>query len=187
MFFKHERCSCGEATANVQIPFTLIILIVSVSAGFVIPKFGNAQLGLIGSMINSAGFFGLFMLHSSELLISANLAIIAVGITLTRVGIWNVTLEYAPREYTGISLGMTALLFFVGMSIGPAIAGVYMQSHQVLIRDSNIGNSSTSSYYPSSQSYNLIFLTAFSISIASVAIVAVLKRRLSGVELLQNR
>jgi len=87
-------------------------------------------------------------------------------------------LQFAPKEFTGISLGMTALLFFVGMSIGPAIAGVYMQTHQVFIRNNNIG-SSIGSFYPSSQSYNLIFLTAFIIFIASIANLAVLKRRLS--------
>lgn len=151
------------SAANVQIPFTIIILVVSVSAGIIISKFGNIKPSLVGTIISTFGFLNLFLFHSSELLISANLAIIAIGLTLTRVGNWNILLEYTPKDSIGISLGMTAMLFFVGMAIGPAIASFYMQSNQLSINGSSIS-------FPSLESYDMIFITAFFISVISIAL-----------------
>jgi hypothetical protein len=153
------------SAANVQIPFTIIILLVSVSAGVIISKFGNIKPSLVGTIISTFGFFSLFLFHSSELLISANLAVIAIGLTLTRVGNWNILLEYTPKDSIGISLGMTAMLFFVGMAIGPAIASIYMQSNQVSIKGSSF-------LFPSLESYNMIFITAFFISVISIALMS---------------
>jgi hypothetical protein len=63
------------SAANVQIPFTIIILVVSVSAGIIISKFGNIKPSLVGAIISTFGFLSLFLFHSSELLISANLVV----------------------------------------------------------------------------------------------------------------
>ena len=161
--------------ANVQIPFTLIILLVSVSAGFIISKFGNMKPSLIGTIVTTLGFFGLFLFHKSELLISANLAFIGIGLTLTRVGNWNILLENTPKDFTGISLGMTAMLFFVGMAIGPTIASIYMQSNQVSVKG-------LTDLFPSSQSYNMIFITALFISLVSIALMLALKKVMSNPE-----
>jgi MFS family permease len=161
------------SAANVQIPFTIIILVVSVSAGIIISKFGNVKPSLVGTIITAFGFFSLFLFHSSELLISANLAVIAIGLTLTRVGNWNILLEYTPNDSIGISLGMTAMLFFVGMAIGPAIASIYMQSNQISIIGSSLS-------FPSLESYNMIFITAFFISVISIALMLVLKKKMSN-------
>jgi MFS family permease len=162
------------SAANVQIPFTIIILVVSVSAGIIISKFGNIKPSLVGTIISTFGFFSLFLFHSSELLISANLAIIAIGLTLTRVGNWNILLEYTPKDSIGISLGMTAMLFFVGMATGPAIASIYMQANQISIIGSSLS-------FPSLESYNMIFITAFFISVISIALMLVLKNKMSNV------
>ena len=162
------------SAANVQIPFTIIILVVSVSAGIIISKFGNIKPSLVGTIISAFGFFSLFLFHSSELLISANLAVIAVGLTLTRVGNWNILLEYTPKDSIGISLGMTAMLFFVGMAIGPAITGTYMESNQISIKGSSLS-------FPSLESYNMIFITAFFISVISIALMLVLKKKMSNI------
>jgi hypothetical protein len=59
-------------------------------------------------------------------------------------------------QYSGVAYGMT-LLFYIGMAIGPAVVGPYMQSYQVSI--STIAGLAS---YPSAESYNLIFLTAWS-------------------------
>jgi MFS family permease len=162
------------SAANVQIPFTIIILVVSVSAGIIISKFGNIKPSLVGTIISTFGFFSLFLFHSSELLISANLAVVAIGLTLTRVGNWNILLEYTPKDSIGISLGMTAMLFFVGMATGPAIASIYMQANQISIIGSSLS-------FPSLESYNMIFITAFFISVISIALMLVLKKKMSNV------
>ena len=134
-------------------------------------KFGNIKPTLVGTIVSALGFFSLFLFHSSEFLISANLAMIAIGLTLTRIGNWNILLEYTPKDSIGISLGMTAMLFFIGMAIGPAIAGIYMQSNQISIKGSSLS-------FPSLESYNMIFITAFLISVISIALMLVLKKKM---------
>ena len=130
---------------------------------------------LIGTIVTTLGFFGLLLFHKSELLISANLAFIGIGLTLTRVGNWNILLENTPKDFTGISLGMTAMLFFVGMAIGPTIASIYMQSNQVSVKG-------LTDLFPSSQSYNMIFITALFISMVSIALMLALKKVMSNPE-----
>ena len=96
----------------------------------------------------------LFIFHSSTILLSINLGIIAIGLSFSRVGGYNIIAASAPEQYSGVAYGMTVLLFYIGMAIGPAIAGLYMQSHQISV--STIAGLSS---YPSAESYNLIFLT----------------------------
>ena len=82
-------------------------------------------------------------------------------------------MEYTPLKYSGVSLGMSVVLLLIGSSIGPAIAGIYMQTHQELAK--GVGSGS----FPSPVSYNLIFLTAALISVLSIALVIILRRRIT--------
>jgi MFS family permease len=82
-------------------------------------------------------------------------------------------MEYTPLRFSGVSLGMSVVLVLIGSSIGPAIAAIYMQTHQELAK--GVGSGS----FPSPVSYNLIFLTAALISVISVSIVMILKRRMT--------
>ena len=70
------------------------------------------------------GFFSLFIFHSTGITVAINLAIVAAGISLIQVGAFNITMEYTPIKYSGISLGMSVVLLLIGSSIGPAIAGI---------------------------------------------------------------
>lgn len=117
------------------------------------------------------GFFSLFIFHSTQLLVATNLAVIAAGISLTQVGIFDITMKSTPKQFSGISLGMTVVLNILGSSIGPAIAAIYMQQNQVFLKGI-IGT------FPSSIAYNLIFLTAAMVSIVSIALVMITKNRM---------
>ena len=158
---------------NVQLPFMILSFLVSSIAGIIISKFGNLNITLVGNVISTIGFFLLFMFHSTEVLISINLGIIAIGLSFSRVGGYNIVAASAPQQYSGVAYGMTVLLFYVGMAIGPAIAGVYMQSHQISV-STVVGLSS----YPSAESYNLIFLTAGVISLISIGLALFLKKEM---------
>jgi len=164
----------GDAIAagNVQLPFMIISFSVSSIAGVIISKFGNLNITVVGNVISTIGFFLLFMFHSTEILISINLAIIASGLSFSRVVSFNIVAASAPQQYSGAAYGMTVLLFYVGMAIGPAIAGLYMQSHQLSV--STIAGLPS---YPSAEAYNLIFLTAWVISLISIGLVLFLKKQ----------
>ncbi|MGB6528116.1 MAG: MFS transporter, partial [Candidatus Nitrosopolaris sp.] len=159
------------ASAMVQLPFMIAFLAFAPSSGFIVSKIGNLKPTIAGTIIMTVGFFSLFMFHSTESIVAINLAIVAVGISLIQVGAFNITMEYTPLRFSGVSLGMSVVLVLIGSSIGPAIAGIYMQTHQELAKGVSGGS------FPSPVSYNLIFLTAALISVISVLIVMILKRR----------
>ena len=160
----------GDAltTANIQLPFMIVFLLFAPSSGFIISRLGNIKPTLIGSIISTIGFFSILLFHSTESLVAGTLAIIATGLSLTQVGGFNTILESTPRQFSGISLGMTVLLNLIGGAVGPAIAGIYMQTNQVFINGS---------FFPSLQSYNLIFLTATLLSLVSVVLVLIIRKR----------
>ncbi|MEP6576486.1 MAG: MFS transporter [Nitrososphaerota archaeon] len=157
---------------QVQLPFMLILFLVAIISGFLISKLGNVKPTIIGSVISSIGFFSLFLFHLSELSITINLIIIAIGISFTEVGAFNISTLFVPKQFSGISIGITTLLFLVGMSIGPAISGMFMEQYRIIV-DAVVGS------YPSGEAYNLIFLTSALISIVAVALTLVVTRRVS--------
>jgi len=163
------------ASAMVQLPFMIVILVFAPSSGFIVSKIGNLKPTIAGTIIMTVGFFSLFMFHSTEITVAINLAIVASGISLIQVGAFNITMEYTPRQFSGVSLGMSVVLVLIGSSIGPTIAGIYMQTHQEVIAKVVSGSGSS---FPSPISYNLIFLTAALISALSIMLVIILRGRI---------
>ena len=160
------------STGNIQLPFAIILLIFGPTSGFIISKLGSMKPVIAGTSITSAGFFGLFVFHSAPLLISTDLAILSTGLSLTNVGAMNVTILSTPSQFMGISLGTSMLMRIIGATVGPALAGMYMQSNESILKVNGIAQ-----YFPSVESYNLIFLTATAISVLSIALAIILRRR----------
>lgn len=158
-------------TAIVQLPFMILTLIVSVSSGFLISKIGNLRPTLLGSVISTVGFLLLFMYHSNEFVIAVELSIIAIGLSFAEIGAFNIALVSAPLHLSGTALGITMLLFLIGMSIGPAISGIYLEIFQSPVLGI-VGS------FPSALAYNMIFLTATVISFFSIVLTLVVTRKL---------
>lgn len=159
-------------SADIQLPFMIVFLLFAPSSGFIVSKLGNVKPTLIGSIVSSIGFFSLFVFHSTEFLVATNLAIIAAGLSLMQVGGFDIVLQSTPRQFSGISLGMTVLFNLIAGSIGPAVAGIYMQSHQVIKKDI-IGS------FPSPESYSLIFLTIALTSLVPIVLAFFLRKKLT--------
>jgi MFS family permease len=164
----------GDAVdaANVQLPFMVMFLIFASVTPFIINRIGSIKPTFIGGIVSLIGALGLLTFHSSELAVSANLAVIASGLSLTATATWNMVVSSAPKEFTGISVGVGALLLFIGMAIGPALAGVYMGNHETV--------AGAAGSYPSPGSYNLVFLTAGLLSAVSVGFALMLIRRMAA-------
>jgi MFS family permease len=161
----------GDAVdaANVQLPFMVMFLIFASITPFIINRIGSVKPAIIGGIISLIGSSGLLAFHSTAFAVSAKLAIIASGLSLTMTATWNIVVSSSPKEFTGISVGVGALLLFVGMAIGPALAGVYMGSSETV--------EGVQGSYPSSDSYNLVFLTAGLLSAVTIGFSSVLVRR----------
>jgi MFS family permease len=160
------------ATANIQLPFMVVFLVFAPFSGFIISKLGKIKPTFIGSVIAAIGFFSIFIMHSTPALVAGTLAIIATGLSLIQVGAFNIVLESTPRHLSGTSLGTTVLLNLIGGAVGPAIAGIIMQTNQVTIAGSNV----TVGSFPSPQSYYLIFLITALLSIVSIILVLIIKK-----------
>ncbi len=164
----------GDAVyaAYVQLPFMIVFLIFSSATSYIISKIGKVMPTVLGGAISIVGAFGLLMLHSTGLLVSINLTVIAIGLALTMTALWNLIVSSAPKEFMGISTGIGALLSFIGMAIGPALAGTYMHTFHMSIED-------TVGLFPSLESFNMIFLTAAVLSAVSLTFSLLLMRRTS--------
>jgi MFS family permease len=161
------------AVASVQLPFMVVLLIGTIMSGFILNRVKNTKLTLIGTVISAIGFFILFMFHSTESIVSIGLTILAAGLSLSITGAFNVILLSVPMQVTGIALGMTLLLNLVGMSVGPALAGVFQQMNQGTVQG-------VPGLFPTENAYNLIFITAALVSLASVAMAySVVKRKIT--------
>jgi MFS family permease len=172
-----EPVGFGEDAINagkVQLPFAIVLLIFGPTSGFIVSKLGSLRPIILGTFITTAGFIGLLVFHSTELLVSVNLGILSTGLSLTSVGAINVIILSTPRQFSGISLGMTSLMRIVGASIGPALAGMYMQTNQTLLDVSGMVN-----YFPSTISFEFIFLSAVIVSVASIALAIILRQRVT--------
>jgi hypothetical protein len=93
-------------------------------------------------------------------------------LALSISGGFNVILLSVPMQVTGIALGMTLLLNLVGMSLGPALSGLFQETYKGTAPG-------VAGLYPTDHAYSLIFITAALVSLASVFIaIAVSKIRI---------
>ena len=163
----------------ILIPFTVVFLILSPIVGIMVRKFGNMTLFIAGSIISVIGYFSIFQFHSSQLEVSASLAIVSTGLALLNTIGMNIVMLSTPKQFGGVTIAMVQVLTFIGMSIGPVVGAMYMESHQVHVDgiSNSFSSSSFSSSYPSSEAYYLIFLTAAIASLLFIALAIILKRQ----------
>jgi MFS family permease len=163
----------GDAVdaANVQLPFMIMFLVFASITPLIINRIGKLMPITIGTIISLIGSLGLVMFHSTEFAVSTNLAIIASGLSMTITATWNIVVSSSPKSFIGISVGVGALLLFIGMAIGPALAGVYMENHETIKGDQGS--------YPSLNSYNLVYITSALLSTVSLGFALMLRRRVA--------
>jgi MFS family permease len=164
--------------ANVQLPFMITFLVFASITPLIINRIGSVKPMIIGGIISLVGALGLTLFHSTEFALSTSLAILASGLSITMTATWNMVVSTSPKEFTGISVGVGALLLFVGMAIGPALAGVYMENHEAI--------AGVEGSYPSASSYDQIFLTASLLSGVTVVFALLLRRTAAATRLAQR-
>jgi MFS family permease len=167
------------ATANVQVPFMIVLLIGTIMSGFLLNKVGNTRLLLLGTAISTIGFFSLIAFHLTEVMVTIGLVIISSGLALSIAGVFNVILVSVPMQVTGIALGMTMLLNLVGMSVGPALAGVFQQMNQGAVAGIH-------GLFPNSNAYNMIFIAAMLMSLVSVVMAGIVARKKTSATAISN-
>jgi len=150
----------------VQMPFALVLLILGPLTGFIITKIGQTTPLLVGTVAMSFGFSLLLFMRINEFYISIYLVVISIGLSLTNVSSTNIVMLQSSFQQIGISLGISNLLRIIGSSIGPTIAGLFMQSHLFLVTL----HKNQYQYFPSAAAYDLIFGTMLFLSFSALCI-----------------
>jgi MFS family permease len=161
------------ATGQIQLPFSIVLLIFGPASGFIISKLGTVKPLIMGSVLTTLGFIGLFLFHSNVFYIAANLAILSAGLSFASVGAMNVIILAAPREYSVVTIGVSSLLRIIGSSIGPALAAMYMEMNQTSLNTNGIVT-----YFPSPFAFDMIFFSAIVLSIISIILSILLSRKI---------
>jgi MFS family permease len=165
----------AEAAGYVQLPFAIVLLIFGPTSGYIVSKLGSIRPIILGTVITAIAFFALLIFHQSAVAVAVNLAVLSTGLSLTNVGAMNITILSTPPQFIGMSLGMNNLLRIIGSSVGPALAGVFMQMFQ-----QNIQIAGKPAAFPSMQAYSIIFLTAGMLAIASICLAIYLRHHLQN-------
>jgi MFS family permease len=147
------------------LPFSIMSLIFGPTSGFIISKIGSFKVILTGAVITTFGFFSILILHTNAIQIALNLAIIGSGLSLLNVGQININTTSTPIKFIGISFGVNTLFRFIGSAIGPAIAGMFMQTNQTIMHTSY---SVKTLSFPSAESFNNIFLCMFILAAVTI-------------------
>ncbi len=79
---------------------------------------------------------------------------------------WNIIVTLSPKRIHGHLGRRSALLFFIGMVIGPALAAVLMQGNHIPNEDAG---GALGASYPAPRSYNTIFFAAGLLAAVSLA------------------
>ena len=161
------------STGQIQLPFSIVLLIFGPASGFIISKLGTVKPLILGSVLTTFGFIGLFLFHSNIFYISANLALLSAGLSFASVGAMNVIILATPRENSIVTIGVSSLLRIIGSSIGPALAAMYMEMNQTKLSINGI-----ETYFPSLFSFDMIFFNAIILSIISIILSLLLSRKI---------
>ena len=166
--------------ASVQLPFMTVLLIGTITSGFILNRVKNTKIMLLGTVISTIGFFVLLDFHSTENMISIGLTILASGLALSISGGFNIILLSVPMQVTGIALGMTLLLNLIGMSLGPALSGAFQEAYKGT-------TPGLAGFFPTDHAYSLIFVTSALVSLASVVMaISVLRVKIRTETMVSN-
>ena len=148
--------------------FMIMFLVLASVTPFTINRIGRLRPNIIGAVISVAGSFALLLFHATAPQVSANLSVIASGLSMTLTARMNLFVSSSPKEFLGISMG-GAPFIFIRMLMGPALAGVYMESRKTI--------EGADGSYPSPASYDWVFIMSGLLSVASLAFALVLGQR----------
>ncbi|MDR4512970.1 MAG: MFS transporter [Nitrososphaeraceae archaeon] len=160
----------AASTGNIQLPFAIIFAIFGPASGIIISRMGSIKPLTLGAIISSSSFLFMLFFHTQEYYVSAALAVFATGLSFTAIGAMNIIILFTPPGYIGTSTGLSVLIRILGSSIGPVIAALYMQ-----FNPSHIAMNE-SYFYPSSYSFDLIFLTVTVASLCLIILALYLKK-----------
>jgi len=111
------------------LPSTLGMVLVGSAAGMIASRFGSKWATVAGSAVTAAafGFIAAAHAHPYEMLISA--ALLGIGIGLAFAALGNLIVEAVPPEQTGVAGGMNTVMRTIGGALGGQLAATFIETH----------------------------------------------------------
>ncbi|MHB8642655.1 MAG: MFS transporter [Gaiellaceae bacterium] len=111
------------------LPSTIGMVIVGASAGVIALRFGSKRATIVGSIVTAVAFGFLAFLHAHpyDMLISA--ALMGIGIGLAFAALGNLVVQAVPPEQTGVAGGMNTVMRTIGGAIGGQLAATLISGH----------------------------------------------------------
>jgi MFS family permease len=106
--------------------------------------FGGAA--AVSVLFCSIAYFSLAIAHSSSSSMMVSLAIYALGNTMGLAAAQIIVLRAVPPSQSGVALGVTAILYAVGNSLGSTVVGVFFTSDTLHGTQIPAGSAYTSSF-----------------------------------------
>jgi EmrB/QacA subfamily drug resistance transporter len=111
------------------LPSTIGMVLVGASAGVIALRFGSKRAVIVGSIVTAVAFGYLAVLHAHpyDMLISASLMGIGIGLAFAALG--NLVVQAVPPEQTGVAGGMNTVMRTIGGAIGGQLAATFISGH----------------------------------------------------------
>ena len=110
----------------------IILLIIAPSSGFIMSRLGNVK-PTLWKHNTYYWFFQPFYISFNATSGSNESCSYSSRYIIEQVGIFDITMKSTPKQFSGISLGMTVVLNILGSSIGPLLA-IYKDKNQVFVK-----------------------------------------------------
>src|SRR5262249_40801343 len=125
-----------------------------------------------GSIILFIGILALLAFHSSAGQVAITLIPFAVGGALLTLAA-NIIIYFTPPESTGVVAATYSTMRIIGGAIGPVLAGMFLGTFTANVTNSEGVTSSV----PNAMAFNAIFLMGAVVSLSTVALSIIMKRR----------
>lgn len=110
------------------VPQSVAILVVGLSAGRLMTRFGGKPLMVIGLADSAAGLLLVGLAHSHPWQVYLWMAMTGIGIGLWGATMVNLIIENAPIAQVGVATGINMIMRTIGAAFGGQIAGVILAS-----------------------------------------------------------
>jgi EmrB/QacA subfamily drug resistance transporter len=111
------------------LPAALLMSVLGTAAGRVARRFGSKLAVIVGSAVTAVSFGWLAVAHAHpyDMLISAGLLGIGVGLAFSALG--NLIVEAVPQEQTGVATGMNTVMRTLGGALGGQIVATFLANN----------------------------------------------------------
>ena len=166
----------------IQVPGSILGIVVGPLAGRLVSKRGAKLPLVIGSIVLSISFYFIYAFHYTQAQVVFGLIVMSAGMGLMMVSMINIVIQSVSQFETGIATAMNTIFRTIGGVIGPTIAGVFLARYVSPLVIQTPRGSVVGPLIPNATAFNYIFLTALGVSLVGVLVTLLIKGKGTEIE-----